>query len=632
MSYLLPGSRGVRRWTPGDPPPHDLLIHIFMGGMVRARNAFFEYSIWSNVCDKRMGWGPLPYDQTFCDMTLGYSLGLPGKLDTLCKVLGTPEKDMSGNRVMQKLCKPRKPTKNNPATRWTPENAPEDFAQLYDYCDTDVIAEHGAAKKMPFYWTDTEKRLYRLDQEINARGVAVDIEAARAMTSIIDRQITEANSRIYELTGGAVEAVSQVGRIKKFLESRGVVVTSLDKNHAPGVLRSLEPGSPEYEVVRLRTEYGSAAVKKAYAFVNTVGSDGRVRGITQFHAGHTGRWGGRLVQPQNFPNSWPWAEGDFESRDRAIEDLKTLPYELFTQKYPNTLEVIYGCLRGLFWSRPGCDLICSDFSAIEAVVLAVLSECRWRIDVFKTHGKIYEKTASTLTGVPFDEILAYKKEHGEHHPHRKKGKVAELASGYQGSVGAWKQFGADEFMTDEEIQFAVDAWRQASPEIPQLWRDTERAAINATKQPGITFRCGYTSYVAHSDRLFCLLPSGRVFVYNKPSVRPKMMPWGKVKDALYFWGVDSVTKQWVEKDTYGGKLVENTVQAVARDLLAYSLLSLRAAGYLPVLHVHDEVACEVPEGAGSIQHFENAMSQLPDFARDWPVRVSGTYRAKRYRK
>jgi DNA polymerase len=304
-----------------------------------------------------------------------------------------------------------------------------------------------------------------------------------------------------------------------------------------------------------------------------------------------------------------------------------------------TLDVIAdvsGCLRGLFVAAPGHDLLCSDFSAIEAVVLAELAGETWRQEVFRTHGKIYETSAALLTGKTLEFYAQYKLENDTHHPDRKKGKVAELSSGYGGGLGAWKAFGADAFMTDEEIQDAVRAWRAASPSITALWWGLQDAALAAITNPGYCYSYRGLSFGVSADILYCQLPSGRRLTYHQPRIYQKTMPWGKQTTCITYMGWNSNYLNgpvgWMRLETYGPKLTENVVQAVSRDIMAHSMTQLDAAGYPIVLHVHDEIVAEVPQGWGSVGEFEQIMGRMPVWASGWPVRAAGGWRGRRYRK
>lgn len=313
----------------------------------------------------------------------------------------------------------------------------------------------------------------------------------------------------------------------------------------------------------------------------------------------------------------------------------------------NAIEVVYGCLRGLFISAPGHDLICSDFSAIEAVVLAELAGEEWRQEVFKTHGKIYEMSGAKIRNISFDEVIQFKQNTGRHHDARKTGKIAELASGFQGWIGAWRQFGADQFMDENEIKQAILAWRAASPKIVEFWGGQiknwqpclygiEGAAIQAIQNPGISFEYRGISYIVKNNTLFCRLLSGRYLTYHEPFLMPNIKPGRENTLSIGFKGWNTNPKYgavgWVAMNTYGGKLTENIVQATARDILAHAIVSLEKSGYPVVLHVHDEIVSEVPENSGSLVQFELIMSTLPTWAKGWPVKAKGGWRAKRYAK
>jgi len=317
--------------------------------------------------------------------------------------------------------------------------------------------------------------------------------------------------------------------------------------------------------------------------------------------------------------------------------------------------LLCGCLRGLFIAKEGHELVCVDFSAIEAVAAACLSRCQWRIEVFSGHGKIYEESAAKATGIPFEEILQYKRDNGMHHPARKTiGKVRELAGGYGGWIGAWKNFGADEFMTDEEIKTDVLKWREESPEIVEMWGGQfrwcgpgkwdyrpelfglEGAVINAILHPGQCFSHIDITYGVWDDVLFCRLPSGRYLHYHRPRLSPgdDKLRRGPCYQ-ITFEGYNSNSTKgpigWHRMETYGGRLFENVDQAVAADLQFEALARCEDAGYHIVMHTHDEGSAEVPIGWGSVDEMSAIMSEQPDWASWWPLRAAG-WRHKRYQK
>jgi len=685
MAYDLKDNRGPRLWVPGLPDPVDLFDHIARGGALEAHNSAFECLIWRHVCEARMGWPPLPLAQLRDSAAKCRAWSLPGALGMAAAALKVDaQKDKDGTRLIAKFGKPRNPTRRDPRRRITPAEDPADGGRLYSYCVGDIRAE-AAVSDVCHDLSPYELRLWMLDQRANAAGMSVDTVAVDNLQAIVDQALARYNAELSFITGGAVTEGTKLQALKAWLGARGITVGSLDKDHADGVLASAEVQADPVakRALEIRALVGSASVKKLGAIARRVSGDGTLKGLLVYcGADRTGRWAGRGPQPQNLPNSGPsvsrCACGAFHAVDvcprcsapagereewgiDAVESVYTLAagHDLaeFERHYPDPLAAVAGSLRGLFRAAPGHDLICSDFSAIEAVVLAELAGERWRQDVFRTHGKIYETSAAKITGIPFEEFERHKAETGNHHPMRKKiGKVAELASGYGGWIGAWKAFGADDhFGSDDEIKQAVLKWRDESPAIVEFWGGQVRkhphrwefrreyfglegAAVQAVLRPGSAHRVGAVSYAVEPDGvLYCTLPSGRRLSYHSPELRSvKDRYSGETIYQLSYKGYNTdYTKGrigWVRLETHGGKLCENLVQAVSRDILAESLLNLDAAGYTPVLHVHDEIIAQVPEGTGTVGEFEEIMGRMPLWASDWPVRAAGGWRGKRYRK
>ncbi len=672
LAYNLKDGLGKRLWVPGMPPPLDLFKHIHTGGLLEAHNSSFEYYIWLNVCYERMGWPVLPLALLRDSMAKAQAFSLPGKLGDAGRALGLDDvKDDDGTRLLNKFSKPRQPTKKNRALRLYPADDPQDGQKLYNYNLQDIVSETALSIATPDL-SNFELRLWLLDQRINAHGVYIDHEGLQNCISIVDAAKAKYETELVFLTGGLVTGVGKVKVIREWLETLGFCISSLDAEHVERALKSpIPPGvKPEdwekiQKVLKIRSSLGSNSVKKLYSIERRLTKAGYLHDLFAYAgADRTARWAGRGPQPQNLPNSGPKVrrcEGcgrvygnvaDFCPECRtpcafseevewgnnavkyALEVFKTQDLAVAEAYFGDAVAAVSGCLRGLFSASPGHDFICSDYSAIEAVVLAMLAGEQWRIDVFRTHGKIYEMSASKITGTPFEDMMSHKEKTGEHHPLRKKiGKVAELASGYQGSVGAWKAFGADKhFENDDAILEAVRTWRKESPAIVDLWYKVQDFAILAIQNPhheyehrGLKFRC--------IEGVFQIqLLSGRRLNYHDPKLIPDTTPWGKETFKITYMGRDSYTHQWTRLDTYGGKLVENITQATARDILANALLNLDDAGYFPVLHVHDEAVAEIQEGFGSVGEFETIMNRMPDWATGWPIHAAGGWRGKRYRK
>lgn len=673
LAYDLKDGGGRRLWYPGMPPPDDLFDYIARGGLIEAWNVGFERHIWEKVCVPRLGWPGILQSQYRCAMAKGRAFALPGKLAEAGPALGSEQrKNADGARLLRKFSIPRNPTKGNPALRIRPEDDPVDGELLYEYCKQDIATEGDISSCVPDL-TGEELAWWQEDQKINCRGVQIDTTAIADCSAIVEQALTRYNQELWRLTGGVVSAASEVQRLSAWLATRGVSMASLDEERVTAALARSDLPVDAYRALEIRATVGSASVKKLFAMANSVCSDGRLRDLYTYHGARTGRTTGNGPQPTNLPNSGPdvqlctqcgrycgavrqacpWCGGrlsepeewSWEAVDDALKVMSTRSLECAEYFFDNALNAISGCLRGLFIAKPGHDLICADYSAIEAVALAELAGEKWRQEVFRTHGKIYEMSASLISGIPFEEILAWKEEHGSHHPLRKKGKVMELSCGYGGWVGALINFGADKFMTEEEMRHAAGAWRDASPAIVEFWGGQTRrgrkelfgmegAALSAVLSPGQTFECRGHRWFMCGDVLYCTLLSGRHLTYHRPRLSPSTHRPGET--ALSYEGYNTNPKNgpmgWARQFTRGSKLAENVTQATCRDIQRHAILLQEAARYPIVLHVYDENVAEIPEGFGSIEEFERIMATLPDWAAGWPVRAAGGWRGKRYRK
>ncbi len=712
LAYNLKDGTGPKFWVPGLPPPQDLFDHLAKGALIEAHNSAFEYYIWHNVCVPKLGWPPIPFWQLRDSMAKARAHSFPAALKNLAKVTNAPDKKIDdGMRLINKFCKPRNPTKNDPRRRIRPEEDHIDGPLLYQYCLGDIRSESAVSALIPDL-SARELELWLLDQHINFTGVYIDGEGLSNCIEVFNQAHVKYSAELYALTGGAVDSPTKLKPMTEWLGANGLHMSSLDKEHIADALskfktdeeikaenigeRSLNPLNPRVtegldalpnariirRVLEIRSSLGAASVKKLFSIDRRRSADGYLRDLFAFcGADRTGRFAGRGPQPQNLPNSGPkvmqcgecnrhygrhvdvcpwcsapgWASSAVDWCVEAVEDafevMKYRRLDIVEKVFGDAVATIAGCLRGLFSAAPGMELISSDYSAIEAVVLAMLSGEQWRIDVFNTHGKIYEMSASKITGVPFEEMMAgagytdlsapkwwEAKQTGEHHPSRKKiGKVSELASGFGGGKGAWCAFGADKFMSDDEIKAAVEAWRAASPMIPKLWYGLQGAAEKAIQNPG--YRYEYRLFTYWMDRendiLYCELPSGRRLTYHEPRLTV-IMKWGRETLQMSYMGWNSdYTKGpmgWTRLETWGGKLTENVCQAVARDLMTFAMPSIERAGYHICMHIHDELVSHVKIGFGSIEEFERIMATVPNWAADWPIRAAGGWRGQRYRK
>lgn len=718
--YSPDGGKTVHTWRPGDSPPVLLIDLVLQGGFITAWNSFFEWCIWNFVCVRRYGWPPLPIGQTRCSMSRSLAWSLPGSLDKASAVIyGTSEKDAVGKSIMLKLSQPRNATKNDKRLRFTRDGS-EPWQQLDRYCAQDVRAETRTAFLLPPL-SDSELKVWQQDQRINVQGIRIDLPLVEACLKIMKTSRTRYGLKLAQITGGVITAVSQATAILKWVNSRvgGRYLKSLETDTLQEYLDAGCLPPLVVEVLEIRRDVGGNAPAKLVAMKYQAAEDGRVRGALQYcGAQRTRRWAGRGIQTQNMPNGGPEVfqcntclnisngsvcacgnrmstlDWGIEAVEAIIPSLMTGDFDTVATLWKNPAKAVAGCLRSMLVPAPGHDFISSDYSAIEAVVMACIAGEQWIIDVFNTDGKLYERTGAKITGTPLEKI-------DKSHPARKLGKVASLASQFQGARGAWLKFGADKFLTNQEIDDGVKAWREAAPNIVAFWYAVESAAIQATRNPGGTYPVYRTDRTETGvifkkiDRaLYCILPGGDWLTYVDAAVKPRKKlskdGWSIVRlcevleegsqskdgynpvtqdlrqilghsphlftrlqsngykmtstirkeltelffdwsDTLTYWGVGTQNK-WIEIETYGGKLAENCIQSTARFILSPALLRVEASGYPVVMHTHDEIVSEVPEGFGSVEEFENLMNTMPTWASDWPIKATGGWRGKRYRK
>lgn len=538
--------------------------------------------------------------------------GLPMSLDAAGVALQLPEQKIKeGTALISYFCKPCKPTiANGGRTRNLPEHAPDKWARFKEYAGRDVEVMRTIYKRLSRYpVTDFERAVWVVDNRINERGVLIDRELVEAAVAVDEAFTAEHSEELRRLTG--LDNPNSVAQLKEWLAAVGLECDSLSKGTVTDLKKQATDRTTK-RVLELRQLLGKTSTTKYKAMLNVAGADDRARGITQYYgAGRTGRWAGRLIQLQNLPQNHLDDIGSVRELVRQ-RDLETL--ELCFDSVPDTLSQL---IRTALIAKPGHTFLVADYSAIEARVIAYLAGERWRMDVFAQGGDIYCSSASQMFKVPVVK-------HGVNGHLRQKGKVAELACGYGGGIGALKAFGADKMgLTEPEMQDIVTQWRLASPTIPRFWRDAERAAKNALENPGRTFTipCG-VGYHRDADGLRCRLPSGRLLTYWEARLD---------KDGtICFMGQNQTTRKWEKTDTWGGKLVENIVQAYARDCLATAMLRLAHEGYNIVFHVHDEIIAEAPEGA-RWEDMADIMGQPIDWAPGLILKAEG-YDTKFYMK
>lgn len=548
-----------------------------------------------------------------CSMVWAATMGLPLSLEGVGAVLGLEKQKLTeGKDLIKYFSVPCAPTKaNGGRTRNHPFHAPDKWEAFKKYNIRDVETEIGIKDRLAKFPVPEEVwDEYHIDQEINDRGVRLDMDLVKEAIEMDSRSRSELTAAMKDMT--ALDNPNSVQQMKQWLSDNGLETDSLGKKVVAELIKTAPPELQT--VLELRQQLAKSSVKKYQTMERAVCDDGRARGMFAFYgANRTGRWAGRLIQLQNLPqNHLPdladaralVKSGDFDAVKLLYEDV------------PDTLSQL---IRTAFIPKEGTQFYVSDFSAIEARVIAWYAGEMWRQKVFETGGDIYCASASQMFHVPVEK-------HGINGHLRQKGKIAELALGYGGSVGALKAMGAIEMgLSEDELPPLVDAWRQTNLKIVKFWWDVDRAVMEAVKYKHTTSIYGLT-FSCRSGMLFITLPSGRKLVY----VKPRMLPNRFGRESLTYEGVGE-NKKWSRIETYGPKLVENIVQGTARDLLALAMLRLRNAGFEIVMHIHDEAVVEVPDGVSSVDEICRIMSEAPAWAAGLPLRADG-YECEFYRK
>ena len=581
--------------TSGEEIPRFVLSDLMNPEVLKiAFNAQFERTVLTHYL-RQQGMLPkgewLDARQWMCTMVLAMTLGLPASLAELGEALGLSEDERkmdAGKSLIHIFCTNKKYSKK-------PSEDPERWKLFVEYNRRDVETERLIRKKLWKYrQSRTEHELWALDQRINDNGVAIDLRLAENALALDEELGAEVLDEMREITH--LQNPGSGAQLKEWIrQNEGLEAppASLTKTTIPELIKTARRDSTK-EALRLKLTIGKPSTKKYQAMLDACCEDGRVHGLLQFYgASRTGRWAGRLVQVQNLPRCY------LDDLDDAREMLRSGERDAFEFCYENTADTLSQLIRTAFIASPGGRLIDADFSAIEARVIAWLADEKWRQKVFEEGGDIYCMSASQMFRCKVEK-------HGENAHLRQKGKIAELACGYGGGLGAMKAMGADKMgLTDSEIQDIIEKWREASPRIVKLWAGVEQAAFRALQISG-PVRCKHgIEFSREGDCLFIKLPSGRRLAYQHPSIGENRFG----SPALHYMGVNQTTRQWTDLETYGGKLVENIVQAIARDCLAVAMTRLDAAGYRIIMHIHDEIVADMPEGKGSLEEAAAIMSK-----------------------
>lgn len=633
----------TKLWFPIKDPhvPKDLEDLFCDENVLRvAHNAFFEQMITEFVLGPKYGtprlqkavkWNPRRWR---CTAAKARYHSIPGKLEMAAKALGLPvQKDMIGNRLSIQMAKVRPYFKKDSmlSEKWFED--PPQLKRLGEYCIGDVDVERLLDLNLPDL-PEYEQEVWFLDQEINCRGIEVDVRTCQIVLNMVEDELLELSKKLCDVTGGRVTTPNQLKRILDFLSSEGVEMVSLDKAAVEEAL-GWDLSEDARTVLEIRQAASMSSIKKYEAFIERADkSDSRVRDLLVYcGASPTARWSGAGVQPQNFPRGSFGSNKEISAEDEqeaAIWAINGQDRDLVRLGFGSLFEVFSSCLRGMIKASPGMRLFGADYASIEARVLWWLAGHDAGLAAYREGKDIYKLMASIIFGVSVESVAKAQREIG---------KRAVLGCGY--GMGAKKfmltchEFGATE-VTEELAKKAVDAYRSTHAPVPALWSLVERAAIYAVQNPGKKLRVrpnpeAEMVWGMSADQRFlcCKLPSGRVMYYPFPSVKPHQTPWGETKPTLFYWGIDAKTKQWREESSYGGKLVENLCQAVARDLMVNGMFKARDAGYHLTMTVHDELKSE--KETGSIEEFERLVTDLPPWAKGLPLAAEG-WEGLRYRK
>ena len=540
-----------------------------------------------------------------CSMVLSAYVGLPLSLEAVGSVLNLPyQKLKEGKSLIKYFCCPNKENKRN-----LPTDDKLKWEIFKEYNKRDVLVEMEIQKRLKKYnLPDSEWENYYLDQIINDRGIMIDKDFVREALICDEKYKKNVKEKLKNLT--QIENPHSIVEMKNYLKKQNLSLLSLDKKYLREVLPNLNKDVKE--VLKLRQELCKSSVKKYVAMENVMGKDKRARCLIQFYGTKTGRYAGRLIQVQNLPKNY------LSDLEVARDLVKCGHGENLDFLYDSVEDVLSQLIRTAFIPKEGCEFIVADFSAIEARVLSWLSKEKWRMEVFEKGGDIYCESASKMFKVKVEK-------NGKNSHLRDKGKIAELALGYGGSVGALKAMGATSFLKEEELQSLVNAWRNANPHITYLWYEVDKI-IKKVIINKVSMKLYNLQFIYENNMLFILLPSKRKLCYRNPKIATNKFN----KSSIVYEGVNS-NKKWAQIESYGAKFVENIVQAIARDLLCEAIKNLHNKNFRVVLHVHDEVVVEIEKNKSSVEEICNLMTISPSWAKDLSLKAEG-YKCEFYRK
>jgi DNA polymerase len=605
MAYTWDDEKDIQLWTPGEARPY-----AEGNEQLEAHNAFFERSIWENIMVPRYGWPKLRPDQWYCSAAKCAARGLPRSLEMAAKVVKLPlQKDMSGSRLMLKMTK---------AKEWEKD----DLEKLYEYCRTDVAVERMLSQRLGDL-SPQERQIWLLDQEINHRGVALDIPACQNALAIVNAYSSHLTAQIPILTGGAVESVTQRDRTLKWLASKGVSSEKLAKRDVTTLLAmDLEPDVRK--VLEIRQQVAKTSTAKFQGMLDRVAPDGRIRDNFRYYGASTGRWAAQGVQLQNL------AKPSIKDVDFCIKLMEKKDWKILDVFYDSVMGAVSSCIRGMLVAGEGKKLVAADYNAIECRIAFWIADEKRGLQMFRDGVDTYVDMAMDI----------YRKKTAKEisKDQRFLGKTTILGCSYGmgaerflGTCHEWGVKLADRKPKETDIEFlrreeemaltAVTAYRMKFPAVKQCWYDIERAAIVAMQNKGKTLNFRKLKWVYEKQALWCILPSGRRMAYNQPSISYE---GGSLK--LSYMSINAKTKKWEKETIWGGTLFENTCQAISRDIMAFHMLQLSRG---IVMTVHDEVVWEIDQGMDFKP--ETYLEKPPEWAKDLPLKVE-TWEGKRYKK
>lgn len=606
----------------GHECPEDLARHARDGGTFYAHNAAFERVIFRGVPGRAAGFPETELTQWKCTMAMAANAAIPRGLKDAAKAMKTYPKDETGRGMMMQLVKPRRPSKAQPETRWMIHFAPEKFRALYDYNVDDVHAERELAHALPEL-SPREQQMYWLDQLINDRGVRADRVGVEHALDLVHQRRAQLEEKCIEITGAKP---TQTKLVADWVRDQGYEIENLQKATVAAALDDPDCPKEVRRLLKIRNTHAMKAVAKYDAMINAMSPvDDAVRGMFVYYGANTGRWASRIVQLQNLFRPVI----STEDTETAIEAFAARDLEWLTDLFgKEPMKILASCVRGMLCAREGKILRVADYSSIEGRVLAWLAGQTDKLEIFSSHGLIYEYTAAKIHGLDYNDFELLKRMKHENPDARFEGKTSELALGYQGGVGALslmaRNYGVD--LDEERADRIKVEWRKANKRIVAFWYALEEAAAAAIANPGRVYACGHNDCIKFCWKgrwLHCRLPSGRMLRYLDPSLNRD----GQVE----YFGINTYTRVWGRVPTYGGRLAENVTQAVSRDVMAHGMTTLHKAGYELIGSVHDEVLSETDEDYGSTEEMEELMCQLPEWAEGLPVAAEG-FSSYRYRK